>query len=284
MPEPNRIAVAVSRARTGLRGAWSTTRELAAAEPLRNRRLWLALTFVLVVGPVAITLSRSSSFEASVEMFATNTNPIAKLRSSAYFDTLLARQQIQIASVDQAGNGLSELDVSVEPSERLRRPTFILTARAETPARVVAETNAVAAQLASASGQQLEAAAERRIRQGRRELRSDKTDPLRKRALREQRDALRKLLNKPHPRVVLGTAPAEPPLTSWADKLIDKLPGAYPPRPSPVWVGLAGLLLSIALGLGWLYRPRGSRGPRGPGRSSGPGSGSQRASGGSSGT
>jgi hypothetical protein len=35
-----------------------------------------------------------------------------------------------------------------------------------------------------------------------------------------------------------------------ADRLVSALPGSAPPRPSPVWAGLAGAALALALGFG----------------------------------
>ena len=57
---------------------------------------------------------------------------------------------------------------------------------------------------------------------------------------------------------------AEP--TKALDKLVDRVPGEFPRRPSPVWAGLAGLTLAMTLVGLWLFFARGEAGAQsGPG-------------------
>jgi hypothetical protein len=57
---------------------------------------------------------------------------------------------------------------------------------------------------------------------------------------------------KGDPTIVLGERPAPPGLSRWGDKLVDRFPGDFPPRPSPLFAGIAGLVAWLGLTAAWL--------------------------------
>jgi hypothetical protein len=55
--------------------------------------------------------------------------------------------------------------------------------------------------------------------------------------------ALARFVARPSARIVLGPGPAKPAIRTWADRLVAKLPGTFPPRPDPWVLALAGIVV-----------------------------------------
>jgi hypothetical protein len=224
--------------------------------PLRSSRLalavWAIAGVVLVVGPIVVTLGRASSFSASLTVFTPA--PHSASSDFALSGTALRKDiensDIQAETRSAAGNDVSSFTARVSPSPRVDAGSYKLTASASTPDRAVRVVNALGSILAfhesaAASAVATEVAGSIKDKLDAANPGTD-TDELARR-LRAAKEVA-----KGDPTVVLGERPAPPGLSRWGDKLVDRFPGDFPPRPSPLFAGIAGLVAWLGLTAAWL--------------------------------
>lgn len=248
LPRPD----AIGRARRAGRGAvgWvlggvATLRAGAAAESRRRRIAWAVVGALLVVGPVGFTLARADSFSAEVELFPRRVGPYPPVYDPGYYREFLADRELRLQMQLNAGATADEYDhATIRP--RGTRGPLVLSVSAPTPRRAQALTNALAPQLSGATRRDLSVLLAGDVAEARRRLDEERDDDTRGR-LRRRMARYDRLRSAPQERAVLGAQAGVPEPTRWADKLVDTLPGAFPGRPSPVWAGLAGLLLAATL-------------------------------------
>jgi hypothetical protein len=211
------------------------------AAPPRGRALAIGSLALLTLLPLAASLARQKDF--------TSTQDLVRAQSSRQFAAVLpfpkggdyGRTQLRtkatrtgiaygvpfLLSADQVKDRVS---ISGTPSAFLR-----VSARADTPARARELAHVAAQQLIAASSREVDRTATAELARG----------PRREVAF------LRRTARDPPSRLALSGRTSKPSL-SGLDRAIDRLPGKYPPRPSPIFVLLVGLLLGGGLGFGML--------------------------------
>jgi len=234
---------------------WIAVSTRARSQSVRGRAAFAVLAALLTAGPLVITLTRAESFYAQVEIFPVQDTPIPTLKSAQELEHIAQLRQIRIATVDQAGNGVTKIDETIARSRRKSRPSFILRVHEGTPDQAVAAANALGAVIAARTTAQTQRLAKARVAATRRKIRraGPSTDTS---ALQARLQGLDALATAPIPRVVLGVRPQPRPITKLGDRIVNALPGTFPPRPSPAVAALAGLLVALALWIAWLFRPR----------------------------
>ena len=218
--------------------------ERARRQSLNARIFWVLAALVLVAGPVALTLARDDDHTASVELFPMKVGPYPPPLSPAYYEPLLEDRILRFETRRASGLGeLSGLFKDVEVTRTGRRKVT-LSASAGTPFRARRFVNTLSRQLAVATVRELGTRATRDLREARTTLRRRSRTKAERKLLRRRLPAITRLSRAPVPRFALGAPASTPKLDRWADRLVDGLPGSVPARPSPVWAGLAGLLLA----------------------------------------
>lgn len=215
--------------------------ERARREPRRRRAAWLVTALVFVAVPLSVNLARESDFETSIEIFPRAVGPYPAVSDAAYYRAFLddpglrARMEVNVGR-----NVASYKDVTIRRGPRRGALTVTVTARTPTDAERFA--NALAAQLAGASGRdvaRLAAADADAVRDRLRGRLSTRERAILRRRFRR----LERLAEPPRPRAVPGRAAPRPRLTSAADRAVDSLPGSFSGRPNPILAALAGLLV-----------------------------------------
>ena len=212
----------------------------------RRSAVFLAGVFVaLVVVPVALTAARSGSYSASVQAFPVQesfSRPPSDM--AAYTRRLLDDPlvwQATAATVDfpfDAESGPNRFTTANASG------TAVVTVRADSPDHARELADALAVQLSNASARERAIAGTAQLADLRRRLTSDDSGKQKHAALSERIRSLEAQLKQPRYGVVIGPRPSAPRATGAVDRLLDKLPGPLPPRPSLVWVALAGMLLT----------------------------------------
>ncbi len=241
-----------------LRSRLDTLRADATGESRRRRLAWVAVAAVLVLAPLAITVGRAPEFKASVQLFPRAVGPYAAVFDIAYYRSLLEDPALVEPMRLSVRSGVAEYeDVTFS---RGRPGQLVVTVAAPVPADAQRFVNVLAPQIAGATRQELARVTARDVAELRARLRS-RLAPESRRALRRRLSQVERLGPLPPGRVLYGSPAALPRMERWADRLIDDLPGAFPPRPSPLWAALAGLLVAVTLWATWLVlvppdRPR----------------------------
>jgi hypothetical protein len=205
------------------------------------RAVWAAVTVVMVVLPVGLTLGRESSWTASTQILPQRTGPLPAVRDPAYYHALLPA-----LTPWMGGEGLGPWDYAGAEFEAGPRGSVVVSLTASSAARAERILDALSRQLVRASQREVgeEAAALARGAEGRLGRR------------------LRELATAPSPRIVAGRPAVTPDPDRWADRAAAALPGELPGRPSPVWAGLAGgLVAGVAWGVAALTRRRAAWSP-----------------------
>jgi hypothetical protein len=232
----------------------------AARRETRGRRLaWLGVVALLTLGPLAFNLARESSFNASRVMVPVEVRPYPAIRHPGYYSGLLGDPELRRQTNLHADDELRDLQaVTVRPAST--RTALVLTVAAETPESARTLVNVIAPQMANATRRQLTRVANKDAERLRaRVLRTDLSTE-RRRTLRARLRRLEELGRVPPSRVRMGGDAPLPPISRWADRLVDDLPGGFARRPSPVWAALAGLLVAAALwATSWVLLPPGGR-------------------------
>jgi hypothetical protein len=230
-----------------------------AAEESRWRRLgWLGVLAVLVFVPLGFNLAREPGFKASVALFPQKVGPYPAIDDPAYYMALLNDPVLQEQMRLNVGTGVARYeDVTIKQGPRPF--PMSVTVEANSPKKAQTFVNALAVQLNGATQRELVAAATKDA-EGVRARLLDASNRKERARLRPRVRRLERIRERQPTRVLPG-APAGPPrMGQWADRVVDDLPGAFPPRPSPVWAALAGLFVGATLWcIGLVLVPPGGR-------------------------
>lgn len=236
----------------------ASVRAAVLRETPRRRLAWVAAAALLALAPLAFNLTRESRFEASVEIFPREVGPYRAIQDPRYYRSLLddaeLRRQMQLYAGEATGD---EDDVTIG---RGSKPgTLTLSVESRSPEQAQAFTDALAPQIANATTRELARSASQDAKRLRGRLLRGRLSN--RRRVKGRRRRLIELSGAPTARVVLGAPSPSPPAQRWADRVVDDLPGEFSRRPNPVWVALAGLLVTAALwGICQIVFPPG-RGP-----------------------
>jgi hypothetical protein len=221
-------------------------REGAGGESRRRRMRWIAVAAVLVIGPLAFNLAREPSYDASVLLFTRPVKPYPAVQDLAYYRRLLDDPELRHQMQLHVGQGVTDYDDIT--FRRLPRPGLIaVTVESGTPRDAQRVVNALAPQLQGADSRHLGRRADRDAERVRERLLGDSLSAKGRHTLQRRLRTLEQFGEFPPPRILPGAAAIRPRIDSWADELVDDLPGDFQPRPSPVWAALAGLLVAVTL-------------------------------------
>jgi hypothetical protein len=215
-------------------------------ESRARRRGWIAVALFMTIAPAAFSAGREARFASSVQVFPRVVGPFpltqdVRLPRSLLFDPLL-RQEV----ADDTGTG-SSLYRHVFITRPVLGSAFTLRVTQPSPEGARKVTDAVALQLAYASGRRVSSDATARAALLRKALTEPGVTEARRAKARRELVQLRALVTNPPNRFVASGRATEPRLTHWADRVADALPGAFPRRTSPFWSGVAGLALAVLL-------------------------------------
>jgi hypothetical protein len=218
------------------------------AVPSGLLRTWGAVFAALVVLPPLFTTTRDSEFTAAVEVF-----PLAQSGAStpadrtSYVNRLIASRVVHEEAVSNAGLAIDAAElpgrIDVRPTER----SVFLSASANTPERARDLVNALAAALANASLRDLRTRARTQLADVERRLRSPDLSPAERGELTEERTSLEQAVASNSFGLVVGPRPEPPTPNGLVDRVVAALPGPFPPRPSPLFVAVVGLVLAGAV-------------------------------------
>lgn len=208
-------------------------------------RIWGAVFAALVVLPPLLTTTRGNEFTAAVEVF-----PLAESGANnpedrtSYVRGLFASRVAQEEAVSNAGLAIdpAELPKRIEfrPTER----SVFLIATATTPERARDLVNAVAAALANASVRDLRRRALTGLADVERRLRAGGLSRTERDELTDERSSLRRAVASNSFGLVVGPRPEPPTPSGLVDRFVGALPGPFPPKPSPIFVAVVGLVLA----------------------------------------
>ncbi len=212
-----------------------------ATVPLGLRILWAIGCLALVGGSSALALLRTPTYTASVEAFAGT-------RSAADRNAYLRKLAKSPLVPQQAPSGIPyPLDgrsivkhVHLRPTSR----SVAVSVTADSSFLATAIDNGVAVALANASARDVGARAAAQLVKARRSLALAHSRAARAR-LKRRIAHLRKIVASPPADVAIGPRPDPPPPRGRLDKLLARLPGVLPPRPSPVTTSLVGALVAL---------------------------------------
>ncbi|HEX2087973.1 MAG TPA: hypothetical protein VHF89_19960, partial [Solirubrobacteraceae bacterium] len=213
--------------------------------PRRRRLLWIAIAVLLTVGPLAFTLAREGEFRVSRVLFPRAVGPYPAPLDLRYYDSLVRDGELRRRMVINEVAGLAEYeDVSFRFGPR---PTTVtISVSADTPQAARRFINVLVPQLAGATQREVVRVALEDVEGLRARLRDARSGRERAR-LRRRLRRLESVLRVVPGRVLFDPPAGLPRLESWADRLVDDLPGDFPARPDPAWAALAGLLVAVTL-------------------------------------
>lgn len=233
-----------------------------AALPPGLLRTWGAVFAALVVLPPLLTTTRDSEFTAAVEVF-----PLAQSGATttadrmSYVSRLLASRVVQEEAVSNTGLPIDAAElpgrIDVRPTER----SVFLSATANTPERARDLVNALAAAVANASIRDLRAQAQTELADVERRLRSPDLSPAERDELTEKRTSLEQAVASNSFGLVVGPRPEPPTPSGLVDRVVAAIPGPFPPKPSPFFAAVVGLVLAGAVCFA-LYAARSPRSER----------------------
>ncbi len=166
-------------------------------------------------------------------------------RQSQRLESLLADPQLRLDVALAAGSDLYQPDrVTVSQSARTDALSFFVTAESDTPRDAqrlagslrTAFVNAATRSRAGRATEELEALTKRLegdLRGGQRAL------------LERRADDVQRLLGTQPPDFAVASLDSETDPEGLADRIVEALPGAPPPRSHPMWAGAAGLLAAL---------------------------------------
>jgi hypothetical protein len=198
-----------------------------------------------MAGACASTLLRSSQYTASDQAFLTKAHPVASPRERLGYVRKLLEDPLLPTDADSILD--FPIDIPSIPRHIALRPTatsVVLSATAVTPTRASELVNAVAVAVYNAGWRRVKADAALELARARQSLLRVQTTVARRRVLRRIAH-WESLAAKPVSDIAIGprAAPQQP--TRPVDRLVDRLPGPFPPRPSLSTAVLTGLVLSL---------------------------------------
>jgi hypothetical protein len=224
--------------------------------PPRRTLVALALAAVLlVVAPLSVTAARQSTFTASTELRETRSQPPPGALPShgsgrAYLEALLARAAFarSVGVIAPFIRDRSTLRRRVRISERLAsgRRVYTIAATAGSPREARRLAGAVANLAFYSSGVELARAIDAELGRARARLERRDLPASERRRLRRRIAALRGAPARPEPFERVDGTVAAGRLTGSVDRLLDRLPGAYPEKPEPAAAAVAGGLCWVA--------------------------------------
>jgi hypothetical protein len=240
-----------------MRRAFGWLRARAGAQTRREWIAWGLLAGLLVAAPLTFTLLRAPRFEASVEMYPAPAGPFAPPLGIGYYHKMIHSPNVLAIAKNIAGTSRppSDLERAASVRHSRHRTTFTLTVAADTPDDAREFTTALGEAIAGGSSLQVQERLTRRQSSLSNQLEAGPNSPS-SAQLTARIQHLDALIQDPPERLILGERPGTPPLTHAADRFVNDLPGDFPPRPSPLLAGFAGLVLWTALWLVWTARRR----------------------------
>jgi hypothetical protein len=219
----------------------------AGAIPVRFVVALMVVLVALVALPILTTTLRSSRFSASVEVFPIE-RPVFGLPRDpvAYLRRLLRDPQL-------ASDVLANIDMRIAPTGvvgHIQIAPFkqhaVVTSWADTPERARVLVDASVLQIANASARALYYQSRAALSATRTRLASRPTAAERT-ALLHRAQVLEAVIAKPPFGLVAGPRPDRLRPAGAVDRLVDALPGPFPPRPGIVEPSLIGLVLAFFL-------------------------------------
>lgn len=215
--------------------------------PVRFVVAWTVVFVALVVLPIVTTTLRSSRFSASVEVFPIERPVFGRPRDPvAYLRRLLRDPQL-------TSDVLANIDMRIAPTgvvEHIQIAPFkqhaVVTSWADTPERARLLVNASVLQIANASARAIYYQARSALSAARVRIALGPSVAARTALLRRAK-RLEAVIAKPPFGLVAGPRPGRPRPARTVDRLVDGLPGPFPPRPRVVEPALIGLVLAFVL-------------------------------------
>jgi hypothetical protein len=244
-PAPNRLAAAAA-----------PLSERLGRVPRRERVLLAVVLLILTVVPAAIAAARSS--EVRVELALERAAPgfSAPQGVPAYVRSMLRGSRLREHVAGVTGRSWRDLEDHYDAIEVVRRGA---PGHREVVMRVPADTVRDAEKLADAIVGKLDIDAELQVngrtllaRIGRRLRDENLSEAVRRRLITQRLFARAGLRSFRNDIPLRASRPVTEAPRGTVDRAIDSLPGENPPYRSPVWTGLAGLLLGLALCSLWL--------------------------------
>lgn len=201
---------------------------------------------ILVGVLVGVTLLRTSSFHDSAKVLVIPVEGLPPLADqAAYVRSLAEDPKALLYTTLSAGFTISRRALRESMRFSRARRSIVVRVEAGSPARVRSLVRALMPQMAGASAREVRRTAKNRASTLRLQLRS----PL---LSHRERARVARLLGLIQPitsgktlRVAFRPLGPPPRPTRWIDRAIAKLPGDYPPAPSPILAGIAGVIAAL---------------------------------------
>ena len=223
------------------------------AGPRASRRvLWVGVTAVLVVVPVALSLGRDGAHSASMRIVPGSAGPGPAVRGPAYYRSLVHDERLPYLM--RATTGAAPKDYQHAAFRVGRDGSVVATLSAADPDGAARVLTKLGHWIVVMTNERLPARAPALAR-GR--LAPDEALRVRRRARQLGR------LEAAQGQAAGAGAPAVTARPSrWADRVADAVPGRLPARPEPFWAGVAGALVAALL---WVVSGLPPRRPRADG-------------------
>jgi hypothetical protein len=207
--------------------------------------LCIVAVCVLMAGALASNLLRGAHYSASDQAFLTKAHPVASPRARLRYVRSLLEDPILPTDADSILD--FPIDVPSIPRHITLKPTAIsvvVSATEVTPVRASELVNAVSVAIYNAGWRRVRAHAALELARARHSLQSAGT-PGGRRLARLRVAHWQPRAAKPVSDIAIGPRASPPRPTRSLDRLLDRLPGPLPPRPSLGTALLAGLVLSL---------------------------------------
>jgi hypothetical protein len=228
---------------------------------------------ILVLGPLVLTLLRADEYTSTAELSFSTDNTVGRQldQPRSFVAGPLKLRDLQRA-VARRVDWIERPDdvpeyVSVREAAGADADSYLLEARGAGPEEAQALATAASEEVLRAAETAAQFLVHGELRGLNRRLRRGEIERSELEAARARRDDFQELADRGMRVFSQSPGPATLPAERAADRLLGALPGDRPIRPNPVWAGLAGLALAVAL-LVWVLvllptDPRSRPSPRG---------------------
>lgn len=197
--------------------------------------VWVVVLGAIVVLPVVATALRGSRFSSSAEVFPIPRPVYGQAQDPvAYLGRLLQDPQVEARVRENVDTRI----LATKLSEHIRFAPFhghaLVTVWADTPERAAALLDALVRQLTNASADDLYALARRDLPRAR---------------LIRRAHQLQAIIAKPPFGLVAGPRPGPQRPSHFVDRMVNVVPGRFPPRPGLLEVVLVVLALAVPFAL-----------------------------------